>query len=322
MLTCHPIKIFYDYLTTCIKLGGIVLNSNQIKNAILLSKVLNFSQTAEQLGITQPALSKQILSLEKELGVTLFDREHTPLSLTPAGEYFITQVNDLIYREDQLIKSLSEYNSGKNGSLTIGITPFRSLYMMPELLKKIKAKYPGIKVILQEENSTTLRREALEGKYDFAIVNLPVDSSILNVTPLEPDVLVLAVPNTMLELLPEECLQCKDYMDFKYTSKLPFVVLSPNQELRNLFDGLCIASDFIPNISTEVVGITSAWAMAKAGLGATLLPLQFVNNQYQNDSFTLFKIKADYTRQPAIVTRKGQFISKHAQFAIDTLKKL
>lgn len=298
------------------------MNSNQIKNAILLSKVLNFSQTAEQLGITQPALSKQILSLEKELGVTLFDREHTPLSLTPAGEYFITQVNDLIYREDQLIKSLSEYNSGKNGSLTIGITPFRSLYMMPELLKKIKAKYPGIKVILQEENSTTLRREALEGKYDFAIVNLPVDSSILNVTPLEPDVLVLAVPNTMLELLPEECLQCKDYIDFKYTSKLPFVVLSPNQELRNLFDGLCIASDFIPNISTEVVGITSAWAMAKAGLGATLLPLQFVNNQYQNDSFTLFKIKADYTRQPAIVTRKGQFISKHAQFAIDTLKKL
>lgn len=298
------------------------MNSNQIKNAILLSKVLNFSQTAEQLGITQPALSKQILSLEKELGVTLFDREHTPLSLTPAGEYFITQVNDLIYREDQLIKSLSEYNSGKNGSLTIGITPFRSLYMMPELLKKIKAKYPGIKVILQEENSTTLRREALEGKYDFAIVNLPVDSSILNVTPLEPDVLVLAVPNTMLELLPEECLQCKDYIDFKHTSKLPFVVLSPNQELRNLFDGLCIASDFIPNISTEVVGITSAWAMAKAGLGATLLPLQFVNNQYQNDSFTLFKIKADYTRQPAIVTRKGQFISKHAQFAIDTLKKL
>lgn len=309
-------------MTTCIKLGGIVLNSNQIKNAILLSKVLNFSQTAEQLGITQPALSKQILSLEKELGVTLFDREHTPLSLTPAGEYFITQVNDLIYREDQLIKSLSEYNSGKNGSLTIGITPFRSLYMMPELLKKFKSKHPGIKVILHEENSTTLRREALEGKYDFAIVNLPVDSSILNVTPLEPDVLVLAVPNSMLNLLPQDCLDCKDYIDFKYTSKLPFIVLSPNQELRNLFDGLCIASDFIPNISTEVVGITSAWAMAKAGIGATLLPLQFVNNQYQNDSFTLFKIKADYTRQPAIVTRKGQFISKHAQFAIDSLINL
>ena len=63
------------------------MNSRQLHYAILLSQIRNFSQVAEKLDITQPALSKQILNLENELGVKLFDRNTIPLTLTPAGEH-------------------------------------------------------------------------------------------------------------------------------------------------------------------------------------------------------------------------------------------
>ena len=65
------------------------MNLRQLQYAVALSRTLNISQTAENLKITQPALSKQILSLEKELGLALFDRSTTPLKLTQAGENFI-----------------------------------------------------------------------------------------------------------------------------------------------------------------------------------------------------------------------------------------
>ena len=123
------------------------MNVKQVQYALALSEKLNFSQVAEQLGITQPALSKQIQHLEKELGVKLFDRNHSPLKLTPAGEYFVRNARELVYREEQLRKALEGFQSGENGRLVIGVTPFRSLYLMPQLVKKIRSRYPGCRFL-------------------------------------------------------------------------------------------------------------------------------------------------------------------------------
>lgn len=292
------------------------MNTRQLQHAILLSQVLNFSQAAEQLGISQPSLSKQILSLESELGVKLFDREHSPLKLTPAGEYFIPKAQEMLYQETQLYKAMARYESGEKGRLVIGVTPFRSLYLMPELVKKVKTRFPGVQVVLHESGSAQLKKEATEGSYDFAIVNLPLDESVLDVTPLEPDTLVLAVPNGMLGLLPD----ARKEIDFAEAKALPFIVLGKSQELRQLFDKLCAGSNVEPNIAAEVVGVTTAWAMAHAGVGAALLPLQFVRNEHFDKDLTLFTIKDNtYSRQPAIVTRRGQYISEYARYAMDLL---
>ena len=296
------------------------MNSRQLQYAILLAQVRNFSQVAEKLSITQPALSKQIGNLEKELGIQLFDRSTVPLTLTPAGEHFIREAQDLLYREDQLLRSMDRYKSGEAGRLTIGISPFRTLYMIPEIVKRVRERFPGIQVNLHETGSDTIRREAAEGKYDFAIVNLPVDESLLDVIPLEPDTLVLAVPNGMLHLVknaPRERLAPIDLAD---CGDLPFVVVGQAQEMRQLFDRLCAQVSFHPNIAMEVVGVTTAWAMAHTGIGAALLPLQFITDEFFDRDVTLFTIRNNpYRRQPAIVKRRGQYLSEYAAYAIRLL---
>ena len=296
------------------------MNTKQIQYAIALSETLNFSQAAEQLGISQPSLSKYILSIENDLGVKLFDRNHNPMTLTPAGEYFIRNARELLYKEDQMRKALDQFRSGENGRLIIGITPFRSLYLMPELIKKIRNRYPGVQVCLQEINSAQLRKEAAEGKVDLAIVNLPVDTSLLDVTPLEPDTLVLAVPKTMTGTLPVSVEGQYPTVGFGELKDLPFVVLSPGQEMRHLFDGLCTAADFQPKIAAEVVGVTTAWAMARAAVGVALLPLQFIHGQHFDDNLSLYIVKDSlYSRQPVIATRRGQVRTPYADYAIRLL---
>ena len=295
------------------------MNSRQLQNAILLSQVLNFSQAAQQLGITQPSLSKQILTLESELGVKLFDREHTPLKLTPAGAYFFPRAKELLYHETQLHKAMAQYEAGESGRLVIGVTPFRSLYLMPELVKKVKQRFPGVQVVLHEAGRAQLKRELTEGNCDFAIVNLPLDESLLDVTPLEPDTLVLAVPDALVHHLPAG----QTSIDFAEVGNLPFVVLGKSQELRQLFDKLCAASGIEPNIVAEVVGVTTSWAMARAGVGAALLPLQFVRNEHFEKNLTFFTIlQNSFSRQPAVVTRRGQYISPYARYAMDLLTNL
>ena len=77
---------------------------------------------------------------------------------------------------------------------------------------------------------------------------------------------------------------------------------------------------FHPDIAVEVVGLSTAWAMANAGVGATLLPLQFVGRSCQGEKVTLFTLKDNtYSRQPAIVTRRDQYLSKPARYAMKLL---
>lgn len=294
------------------------MNSRQLQYAIVLSQVRNFSQAAEKLDITQPALSKQILALENELGIRLFDRNSSPLALTAAGAYFIREAEGLLYKESQLLRSMERFRSGEAGELVIGITPFRSAYLIPRVVNQLRKRFPGIRIRLHEAGSDILRKEAAEGKYDFAVVNLPVDDSVLEVRELEPDKLVLAVPRDLLGLIPsipeggEVCFaDCRD---------LPFAVVGENQEMRILFDRLCAAAGFTPNIAVEVVGLTTAWTVARSGAAATILPWQFVEQDVSDEKMAIIGIQnVLYTRRPAVVTRRDQYISDAAAFAIGIL---
>lgn len=293
------------------------MNSRQLQYAVKLAEVCNFSQLADKLEISQPALSKQIQSLENELGVKLFDRNTNPLTLTPAGEYFIRHAKDLLYREDQLLRSMDKFKIGEVGKLTIGISPFRSLYLIPKVLRKVKDKYPGIQIVLHEATSDELRKEAAEGKYDFAIVNLPVEESVLDVVTIEPDVLVLAVPNDLVGKIPSAKINELTEIRFNDCKDLPFVVVGQTQEMRVLFDKLCASADFYPNIAAEVVGLNTARTMACEGIGATLLPRQFIEGDHLEDKVSLFMLKDRISvRQPAIVTKRGQHISEYAEYAM------
>ncbi len=296
------------------------MNIRQTQYAVELAKDLNFSQTAERLGISQPALSKQILALEKELGLKLFDRSTVPMTVTAAGEHFIRQAQDLLYREDQLLRSMEAYKSGESGRLIIGISPFRGQYLIPEVVWRVKERYPGVQVVLQEAGSDQLRQEAAEGKYDLAVVNLPVDEATLDVTALEPDTMVLAVPRMMAKNLPETSSAEPVCIDLALCRDLPFVTVGDQQEMRRQFEEACRQARFHPQIAAEVVGLSTAYALCRAGVGATLLPLQFIRHCGAGDAVELYALSQPIrTRQPVIITRRGQYLSPYAKYAIELL---
>ena len=295
------------------------MNSRQMQYAVLLAETGSFSQLAEKLKLSQPALSKQILSLEKELEVQLFDRTTTPVTLTAAGAHFVREARELLHRENQLLRSMAQFRSGERGQLVIGTTPFRSAYLLPPVVQKVREKFPGIHVRLVEEGSELLRKDAADGKFDFAVVNLPVDEAVLDTVPMEPDQLVLVVPNRLLS--GAAALQNAAQADFRDCAQLPFVVVSPQQEMRILFEKLCAQSDILPNIAAEVVGLTTAWEMVCSGVAATLLPLQFVRQVVNDHPVTILRLCQEVSlRQPAVAVRRGQYLSPAAQYAISLLE--
>ncbi len=300
------------------------MNSRQLQYAICLSQILNISQTAEKLNISQPALSKQILSLEKELGVILFDRSTTPIALTAAGESFIRSAKEIVFKEDELKRSMQDFKSGEKGQLVIGISPFKASYFLVDVIEKLHKKYPNLLVVLKESNSIQLQKDAIEGQVDITVMNLPVDEALLDVVPLPPEPVVLAVPKKFAGSF-KDLKPARDgeypVIDLADCKNIPFIALGKTQELRRLFDKLCITADIVPNITTEVVGITTAWSLAQAGIGATVLPLRFIEGNKLCENVMIFSLENTASiRRPAIITRKGQYISKYAAQAIEFIK--
>lgn len=293
------------------------MNVKQMEYAVLLAETGSFSLAAEKLGISQPALSKQILALEKELDIQLFDRSVNPLALTAAGAYFVREAKELLYKEGELMRSIAQFKAGEKGQLVIGTTYFRSAYLLPGVVRTVKDTFPGVRVRLVEMGSAPLRKEAAEGKFDFAIVNLPVDEAALEAIPMEPDRLVLVVPEAMADNHP--VLKDAKEISFSQCGDLPFAVVSAGQEMRILFDKLCAQTGVEPDIAAEVVGLTTLWKMVKNGVAATLLPRQFVAGEEAGDVRIYRLTDTVDLRQPAIVYKRGQYLSKFAKFAIEQL---
>ena len=295
------------------------MNSRQLKYAVELYKEPNISHVAAKLGISQPALSKQIFALEDELGVKLFDRTTNPITVTPVGEHFLKETQKLLYKEEQLLRSLEDFKSGKRGRIDIGVSPFRCLYFIPTLAERLKEKFPDVQIALHENGSDHLRKNAAEGKYDFAIVNLPVDESVLDVIPIESDTLVLAVPEKLCDKI-HSYKSGTNNIELSQCSDIPFIVVGPSQEMRQLFEKACAAENITPIISMEVVGLATAWAMCRQGLGATILPKQFIETMSNDEKLKMFTLKHSvHTRQPAIIMRKGQYISEYTKYVISLL---
>ncbi len=295
------------------------MNSKQLKYVVMLADIRNFSQAAQALNISQPAFSKHIISIENELGIKLFDRASVPLTLTPAGDFFVKKAKQFLIEEENMFKRIGEYKTGETGVLTIGIPPFRSLYLLPKIIEKIKQKFPKVQVVIKEHGLEQLKKELSEGLYDFAIMNLPVEETKFDIIPMEKDIIGLAVPNNLTDKIKE--IKKGNKIDLSKCKNLPFVVLGKNQEMRILFDKKCAKAGLSPEIYVEVTGITTARELVKSGMAAALLPKQFITTEPESENITFFELEQDEnTRQPAIILRRGQYVSKFAEYAIELIK--
>ena len=295
------------------------MNFRQMHYVVILAETLNFSQAADKLGITQPALSKQIISIENELGITLFNRSSVPFTLTSAGEEIVAHSKEMLRKEAELKKIADDYKSGNKGRLVIGISPFRATYFLTDVIKTLQKHFSGLEIVLKETNSNELHKLAVEGKVDLAIINLPFDDTQLDVIPLHEEKLVLVVPQELDEQLKSRGIANPTIKDVE---KFPFITVSKSQELRRMFDRLCAMSEVKPQIAVEVNGIATVWALASSGIGIAVVPLNYAQRT-KTKNVTLYELGTlDSIRRTTIVTQKGGHLTKYAAEAIRLIKNI
>ncbi len=166
----------------------------QLRGFVMVASCGSFSRAADDLNLTQPAVTTQIQALERELGIRLLERLPHHVLLTPAGERLLPYARGLLNLEEEALRAVAELKGLQSGCLRIGASPTIGSYLLPGMLSEFRRRYPGIRVIA-EIAPTQRVVEALETHaLDLGLVEAPVSSAVLAVDPFLTDELVLVVP--------------------------------------------------------------------------------------------------------------------------------
>lgn len=154
------------------------MDINRLNEFITLATLLNYSKAANQLYLTQPALSRHIHDLEQTLGTQLFIRDTHNVHLTSIGELFLSEAQEIISRYNHAIKLIHEVSSSFKGELKIGCLGTASQPFLSDFVIGFTASHPQIKLSLSCDGLETLVKQLNDDATDLAIVT-HVDKNFL-----------------------------------------------------------------------------------------------------------------------------------------------
>lgn len=223
------------------------------------------TRAAEELDIAQPALSKQISQLEKELDVALFDRIGRNVRLTEAGEALLPHARTILAQIEAARAEMAERVGLRRGRVALGTPPTVGTQLLPQVLALFNQHYPGIEFRLHEAGVQALLELLEAGLADMAIVALPVEDTLITVQELFTEELVVVVPKRH-PLSNQRTIALADLRGESW-------VLSPKSYgLRETMLHACQRAGFIPRVVLDGGEMDMLLHLVAAGVGVTLVP--------------------------------------------------
>lgn len=145
----------------------------QLKVFLEVARYLSFTEAAEALNLTQPAVSAKIRSLESELGTSLFRRLGRRVELTTTGQYLLDKGPELVDLEARLVREIEGIKQGKSSTLKIGCICYTANHWLPSFLFRYRRQYPEVQTkCLQFDSAEQLYRAVTSGEVDVGISDL------------------------------------------------------------------------------------------------------------------------------------------------------
>jgi DNA-binding transcriptional LysR family regulator len=237
-----------------------------------VAELRNVTRAAGRLRIAQPALSRQIQDLEKELGVKLLERSTRGIKLTEAGKFFANEAGAVLARADQALKAVRALARGETGELRVGYAPSPTTEILPRALAAFQKVAPGVRVTLLDLASNDLESALLDGRVHVSVMVKPgshPQSGILFEEIVRYALRVAVarehrfarMTKVPLRRLRGEPLAA--YARAEYT------------EYHEMLESIFATLDVTPEIAVECDGATSLLAAVESGRGVAIVPEAF-----------------------------------------------
>lgn len=173
-----------------------MMTLSQLRTFQTVARLNSFSRAAEELHLTQPAVSAQIVALESALRIKLFERMGRKIALTESGRVALSCAVDIHLRVGQMQRELEDLGELNTGSLHIGASVVVGVYLLPEILARFKEKYPRVELVVRVDPTHHVVNMILRNELDLGIIGegAPVTDERIAFRPILRDELIVIVP--------------------------------------------------------------------------------------------------------------------------------
>jgi len=273
------------------------MDFNKISYLIAVAELKSFSKAAERCFISQPALTRCIKNIEKEIGLQLFDRSRSPICLTYAGERYLAGMRDILARKIQLDQEMADIASRRKERLTLGIPTTRSATWIPRVLPAFAQECPNVDIKIIEGNSVSLEKSLESGAIDlYFCCTAPVLTNGLELIPLFRENMMLVISRQAKVFhgyeLPPNRPGCLQYIPPELLKQIPFISATPSNGsyyfARRVFDQY----DIQPETLLEMINTTAAYHLAPGAKAFAFAPVT-VSYEEQFSSEPIFCSPSD-----------------------------
>ena len=268
-----------------------------------VARLLSFTKAAEELHMTQPAVTFQVRQLEEQFNTRLFDRTHNRISLTDAGKRVYECAERIFELYSEMDNSVRELTGDISGVLILGASTTVAEYMLPALLGDFKEKNPEVTIRLKVANTDGIVSMVENNAIDLGVVEAPVNNKNLVVEKCRMDQLVVIVP-------PGHDLAKEQSISLEKLIQYPFICREEGSGTREVMidhmndEGLN-TTDL--NVAMELGSLEAIKGAVEAGMGVSILSRATISKELKLGSLVAINLDPPINRPFSFVHQKQKF---------------
>lgn len=284
----------------------------QLRAFVAVYQLGKLSAAAEQLFVTQSAISVLIRQMERGLGVRLFDRTTRSLQPTQAAREALV-VAERILRDVELMgSSFRDLGGLRRGRVCVAVTPTLAAFVMPPVIRRFAALYPEIRVVVDDCAPDQFMSRVIGEHVDFGI---GTPEKML----ADADTRTLVHDQLSLVCRPDHALAAKKTLRWADLAGHPVITVRPGYGIRPMIDATAAGAGVSLNVVNEVSFLSTALWMTASGLGASIMPSAFATHGAEPGMVIRTLTQPRVSRDISVVTKRGRSLSAAAQGFVDVM---
>jgi DNA-binding transcriptional LysR family regulator len=292
------------------------MNLHALRLFYTVAKKRSVTRAAEELNISQPAVTAQIKKLEQEINLTLLSPKGRGIFLTPAGEHLAKQAKRLFSLESEIESSIKQFRDGKAGKLRIVASYLPANFLLPRWIGLYKQQYPEVEVELTTTNTSKAINHLINYEAEIAFIGGRREfHSLINSTELFED--------QMLFIVHKNHKYAGKKVKLSHIVKEPFVFLDEGSSSREKLVSLCnIHNVNKPVMGLQINGFSETIRIVIEGYGVTLASLLEVKEHLAQKQVAIVHVEDVNLKNPiSLCTREKDELSNTALNFIHSIKR-
>lgn len=290
------------------------MNLKYLETFVKIIDLKSFTKASEELYLTQPTVSKQIVDLERLLKIRLIDRTKRSVELTKAGEILYRYARELLAIQKEAIEAVTAHRGLKSGVLRIGASSIPGVYVLPQVLKIYREQFEGVELSLAISDTTQTVAGVLDSTLDVGFVGAKEDSRKVVYKSFLNDMIVLIAPAAFPEVVSIEELKL-----------FPLVVREPGSGTRRCFEGALkkkgVTLDSL-KIVAELGDVEAVKEAVKGGMGYSYMSNRAIKEEVAANQLRILHVDGfqPVKRTFYVITKKGRSMSPQVEALLKTME--